>query len=465
MSGQGTLIAGRYRLERKIGSGAMGVVWESLDERLNRTVAVKQLLLQPALEPNERDEAVERTLREGRIAARLHHPNAISVFDVVDNDGVPCLVMEYLPSRSLDDVIRERGSISPGDVATIGAQVAAALAAAHDAGIVHRDIKPGNVLLGRGGQVKITDFGISRATDDITVTKTGLIAGTPAYLAPEVAVGREPLPPSDVFSLGSTLYAAVEGEPPFGLSDNTLSLLHVVARGQINPPRQAGPLTEVLEALLRADPDSRPTARDASGMLRAVSQGQAPDVPPDPNGGTTAVMAGQNPATRAMTSALPAQGTQVRPAAEEEQVGPPPRKSRKALWLSLLALLVLAAIVLGLWAGGVFGAGEKKPQLPVPSAPSSTVELPTTTPEDTTVEDTTPQEPTRTREHRETIEPTTTRQRETTTTEPTPTTEAPTTTPNQTLLPGGGGDNNGGGGGGAQGGPVPGGHGHGGNNQ
>src|SRR5919198_210300 len=177
-------------------------------------------------------------MREGRIAARLQHQHAISVYDVAEDEGQPVLVMEYLPSTSLAAMMSEHGPLPPREVARVGAQVASALGAAHAAGVVHRDIKPGNILLGDDGTVKITDFGISRATDDVTVTKTGLIAGTPAYLAPEVAVGRDPAPPSDVFSLGSTLYAAVEGEPPFGLSENTLGLLHRVAAGRIVPPQQ-----------------------------------------------------------------------------------------------------------------------------------------------------------------------------------------------------------------------------------
>jgi len=188
----------------------MGVVWTALDERLHRTVAVKQLLLQPGLAEADTDEAKRRAMREGRIAARLQHPHAVAVYDVAEDDSQPWLIMEYLPSKSLSGVLSERGTLPPRDVASIGMQVASALAAAHNAGIVHRDIKPGNILLGDDGTVKITDFGISRATGDVTVTATGMLAGTPAYLAPEVAKGYDPGSPSDVFSLGSTLYAAIE---------------------------------------------------------------------------------------------------------------------------------------------------------------------------------------------------------------------------------------------------------------
>jgi eukaryotic-like serine/threonine-protein kinase len=267
------VVAGRYRLGARIGSGAMGVVWQARDERLHRTVAVKQLLLAPDLSPAQAEEARLRSMREGRIAARLSHPNAITVYDVVDEDGAPWLIMEYLPSRSLAAVIAEKGTLPPTDVARIGAQVAAALVAAHAAGIVHRDVKPANVLLGDDGTVKITDFGISRATGDVTVTATGMLAGTPAYLAPEVAKGHEPTAASDVFSLGSTLYTAVEGHSPFGLGENTLALLYAVAAGRVSPPRQAGPLTALLMRLLRAEPAERPTMAEARDGLAAVAAG------------------------------------------------------------------------------------------------------------------------------------------------------------------------------------------------
>jgi serine/threonine protein kinase len=277
VSDEGRLVAGRYRIIGRIGTGAMGAVWQAQDEVLGRTVAIKQLLLQPHLDQHDAEDARQRTMREGRIAARLHHPNAISVFDVVtDDNGQPCLIMEYLNSTSLASVLQERRTLPPTEVARIGAQVAAALREAHAVGIVHRDIKPGNILLAGNGTVKITDFGISRAKDDVTVTKTGMIAGTPAYLAPEVAIGGDPGPESDIFSLGSTLYAACEGQPPFGLSENTLSLLHAVAAGQINPPRQSGPLASVLAVLLHPDTQHRPTAEECEELLAAVARGETP---------------------------------------------------------------------------------------------------------------------------------------------------------------------------------------------
>ncbi|MBC6446261.1 serine/threonine-protein kinase [Actinokineospora xionganensis] len=365
MSDEGRLVAGRYRLVERIGSGAMGVVWRAIDERLSRSVAVKKLLLPPGLPPEEADEAVARCLREGRIAARLHHPNAIAVFDVVDEDGVPCLIMEYLPSVSLAIALSDDGPMDPVEVARIGSQVAAALAAAHAAGIVHRDIKPGNILLGDDGSVKITDFGISRATDDVTVTKTGLIAGTPAYLAPEVAIGREPSAASDVFSLGSTLYAAAEGEPPFGLSENTLGLLHAVASGKLNEPKQSGALTGVLMALLATDVEDRPSAGRARDLLATVARGEEPNLP-------KIAAAEPDVATRLVVA--------TGPTGEREQ--PEPRaKSAKPLVFASAAVTV--ALALGAWmVVNKGGAAEK-----INDGPTRLNNVPTSTVTVTSVEE------------------------------------------------------------------------------
>ncbi len=278
MSDEGELIAGRYRLVSRLGSGAMGVVWQAHDERLHRTVVVKQLLLPPRLSEGEADEANRRAMREGRITARLHHPHAIAVYDVAEHKGQPCLIMEYLASRSLATTLSLQGVLPPAKVASIGSQIASAVAAAHQAGIVHRDIKPGNVLLADDGTVKITDFGISHAVGDATVTATGMLTGTPAYLAPEVARGNSAGFSSDVFSLGATLYTALEGTPPFGLNNNAIALLHQVASGEITPPRKSGPLTPVLLRLLQPNPDQRPTmdqAHDALATLAASPAGPA----------------------------------------------------------------------------------------------------------------------------------------------------------------------------------------------
>jgi eukaryotic-like serine/threonine-protein kinase len=277
------LVAGRYRLEQRVATGAMGAVWRAHDERLNRTVALKELLIPPGLPDAEAQTATDRAMREGRIAARLQHPHAICVYDVALDTGtgtgsqlVPWLVMEYLPSRSLAAVLAEYGTLAPDEAARIGQQVAAALTAAHEAGIVHRDVKPGNVLLGADGTAKITDFGISRASWDATVTSTGVLAGTPAYFAPELARGEAPGPASDVFSLGSTLYVTVEGVPPFGVDDNTLAMLRTVAEGRVRPAQQAGLLSTLLMQLLSDDPAARPTMAQAAAALGAVATHSVP---------------------------------------------------------------------------------------------------------------------------------------------------------------------------------------------
>ncbi|WP_039798434.1 serine/threonine-protein kinase [Nocardia araoensis] len=299
------LIAGRYRLTDPIGTGAMGVVWRATDVRLQRTVAVKQVLLGPGLTGSAALEAKRRAMREGRIAARLHHPNAITVFDVAEEDGQPWLVMEYMDAPSLATKLSGDRTLPPLEVARIGAQAASALAAAHDAGIMHRDVKPANLLVADDGTVKITDFGISRAVGDVTVTATGFLAGTPAYLSPEVARGEDPEPASDVFALGSTLYAAVQGAPPFGEGDNPLALLHAVARGEIPAPEAAGALGPVLMYLLAPAVADRPTMREAKAVLEAVAAGRDVELPAS----VTKVI----PAPAAATTVLPNQAAALSP--------------------------------------------------------------------------------------------------------------------------------------------------------
>jgi tRNA A-37 threonylcarbamoyl transferase component Bud32 len=253
------LIAGRYRLISRVGSGAMGVVWQARDERLGRTVAVKQLRSPIGMSSTQIEQAQQRARREARIAARLQHPHAVAVFDVAEHDGRPCLVMEYVPSRSLSEVLADGGALPAAQVAQIGAHMASALVAAHEAGIVHRDIKPGNILMTESGAVKLTDFGISRATGDVTLTGTGEMLGTPAFTSPEVAQGRTAGASSDVFSLGATLYAALEGTPPFGMGPNAMALLLRIVNDEIRPPEHVGPLMSTLLWMLRHEPMDRPS--------------------------------------------------------------------------------------------------------------------------------------------------------------------------------------------------------------
>ncbi|OXR42953.1 Serine/threonine-protein kinase PknB [Nocardia cerradoensis] len=346
------LIAGRYRLADPIGSGAMGVVWRASDVRLRRTVAVKQLLLAPGLTKAQALEAKMRAMREGRIAARLHHQNAVTVFDVAEEDGQPWLVMEYVDAQSLAALMRDKGPLEPREVARIGAKVAAALAAAHDAGIVHRDVKPANILVADNGTVKITDFGISRAVGDVTVTSTGFLAGTPAYLSPEIARGEDPEPSSDVFALGSTLYAAVEGAPPFGEGDNPLAVLHSVVSAKVPEPKRAESLGPVLMSLLAADSADRPTMREAQQALEAVADGRpaalvpaATKVLPQPgaDAAATTVLSApeQTPAAPAPAGAA---STARTPAPQPK---PGPLRDRR-IWAAAAAAVLVLAVIIGL---------------------------------------------------------------------------------------------------------------------
>lgn len=263
----------RYRMERAIGAGGMGTVWLATDTLLERPVAIKRLRQETA----EDVEARQRILREARIAARLHDPRIVALFDVLSVDDVPWLVMEYLPSESLSELLKRQVRLTPQAAAGIGATVAEALDVAHRAGVTHRDVKPGNVLLGPNFTVKLTDFGIAHSTGDATITAANLLTGTPAYFAPEVAAGDDPGPAADVWSLGATIYTTVEGHPPFGTPDgNVLRFLQRVATQPIQPPLSAGPLTPVLMRMLDRDPAARPSPAAAAAALRAVANGAAP---------------------------------------------------------------------------------------------------------------------------------------------------------------------------------------------
>ena len=293
MSTPSTLVADRYRLVKMLGAGGMGVVWHAWDERLHRPVALKMLRTQPELTDPERELATDRAMREARITAGLHHPHAVTVFDVVEYEGQPCIVMQLIESTPLSILLREHGTMAPAETARIGAQVGSALAAAHKMRIVHRDVKPGNILITEDGSAMISDFGISHALGDATITATGMIHGTPAYLAPEVARGLPTSFASDVFSLGSTLYAMLEGEPPFGSEKNAIALLHKVARGGYPPPKHAGQLAPLLRQMLSPQPKRRPTmasvaealsARAGGNRTAAVAVALAPASPVDGTG-------------------------------------------------------------------------------------------------------------------------------------------------------------------------------------
>ena len=266
-----TTITDRYLVERPIGSGGMGTVWLARDQRLGRLVAVKQI----GLLPGETAPDLARAMREARSSAVLHHPHVVSVYDVVEEDDHIWLVMEYVASRTLWEVISRDGPLAPEAAVTIGAQIADGLAAAHAAGTIHRDVKPGNILVTDERVAKISDFGIARAHDQGQLTQTGLVIGTPEYFAPELARGEDPTPAVDVWALGATLYAAVEGQPPYPRQSNALALLATIA--STPPPRaeHAGFLTEPIARMLDPDPGSRWSMQDAAHVLRRLQEDHA----------------------------------------------------------------------------------------------------------------------------------------------------------------------------------------------
>jgi eukaryotic-like serine/threonine-protein kinase len=277
----GRVVGGRYALTDVLGRGGMGTVWLATDQVLERQVALKEVTFSVDLSDEDRRILRERTMREARAAARLDHPCVTTVYDVVEDGGKPWLVMERVSARSLQDILEEQGPLPPAAVARIGLDVLAALEAAHEAGIVHRDVKPANVLVDRNGGARLTDFGIATATGDSSLTTGGALIGSPSYMAPERANGEDPRPPVDLWSLGATLYAAVEGRPPFDRGEAMATLLSVVSEHPA-PMLRAGPLQSVLTGLLAKDPDRRATVEQARRELRAVlsAPGPAPSAPP-----------------------------------------------------------------------------------------------------------------------------------------------------------------------------------------
>ena len=330
---QPDLIAGRYRVERPVGRGGMGTVWLCRDEVLKRDVAVKQV----GRLPGETVTDTARAMREARSSAALSHRNVVSVFDVVEQDGAAWMVMEYVPSRTLTRILREDGPLDPLWVAGIGAQVADGLAAAHRAGTVPRDVKPDNILVTDEGVAKISDFGIARTAGDATLTQTGLLTGTPGYFSPELARGGDPAPASDVWSLGATLYVAVEGQLPYAEHANPLALLQTIATDRPRRPHRAGALGPALERMMDPDPRSRWAMADAAHALHRLvhrARPQRSEVP-------ATLAAAPPPETAPETAAGTAAGTAAAApvAAAEGDRG----AHGRLLWL--VGIAVLAAVV------------------------------------------------------------------------------------------------------------------------
>lgn len=285
------VVAGRYRLRSVIGSGSMGTVWSAYDEFLHRPVAVKEVRLPPGVPASQADELRERTLREARAIAVLSHPNVIILHDVARENDEPFVVMELLPSRSLAHILRDHGALTVEQAAAIGIAVASALEAAHAAGITHRDVKPGNVLVAGDGRIKLTDFGIARNVSEATMTRTGVMLGSPAYIAPEVASGGAVVPAADLWGLGATLFAAIEGSPPYDADGDPLETVGKVVNGKVPKPAP-GPLADVIGALMKKEPSKRITLREVRRRLYPLQAKTLIDLFPaelfhTPDGGKT----------------------------------------------------------------------------------------------------------------------------------------------------------------------------------
>ena len=333
------LIAGRYRVEREVGRGGMGSVWLCRDERLGRPVAVKQV----GGLPGESSMHIARALREARHSAALNHPNVVSIFDALEEGDHVWLVMEYVPSRTLSQLIKQDGAVEPTRAAWIGAQVADGLAAAHARGTIHRDVKPGNILVRDDDLAKISDFGIARTLGEEQLTRSGLVTGTPVYFSPELARGEEASPASDVWAMGASLYAAVEGRPPYPDQTNAIALLSTIARERPQRPQRAGVLEQPIARMLDPDPTARWTMAQVAHALHRIHEDAT----------------GMDASER--TTVLPA------PVAEAPRPEPPPTPVRETVHVSEPATAERAAgagVAAAAAAGGPPAGGGASPGHP-----------------------------------------------------------------------------------------------------
>lgn len=348
------MIAGRYSLDREVGRGGMGAVWLGRDEVLGRAVALKRI----GMAPGATGPDLQRAEREARLAARLSHPHVVAVFDLVEEVQEHWLVMEYVEGSNLAHLIRDRGALDPAQAAALVAQAADGLAAAHAAGIVHRDVKPSNILVTTDGQVKLSDFGIARAEADPALTQTGLVTGSPAYLAPEVASGRTATDASDVWSLGATLFHALSGHPPYEVGDNLLGALYRIVHEE--PPRLDGTgwLGPLLESTMSLDPADRWSMAQVRDFLQAGPGAPLPA-----------------PVPRRTTPQVDEHGTQqlsrpvVVPAADAA-----PSRRRGGILPILVGVAVVALLTVVAFAIGFRGDGDDDPDAASssPTAPPST---------------------------------------------------------------------------------------------
>ncbi|MEU5075029.1 serine/threonine-protein kinase [Streptomyces asoensis] len=352
--GSERLIAGRYRLLTPLGEGGMGTVWRARDEVLHREVAVKEVRAPHGLAASDVERMYARLEREAWAAARVANRNVVTVYDVATQDGRPWIVMEIVHGISLAELLDAEGPLDPARAARIGAEVLSALRAAHDAGVLHRDVKPANVLMSNDGRVVLTDFGIATVEGTSALTMTGEVIGSPEFLAPERALGRTPGPESDLWSLGVLLYAAVEGNSPFR-HDTPLSTLRAIVDEELPPPRRAGPLAPVIEGLLRKDPAERLSGDRAEQDLRLVAAGGTPfgdtlrSTPPAPYGPYTPTAATPaEPLRREPRAGTPPQPWTAAPATTGPQR---PDRGRRAGAVLAAGVAVLALAVAGLTYG------------------------------------------------------------------------------------------------------------------
>lgn len=375
------MIAGRYTLGREVGRGGSGVVHLAHDEVLGRDVALKRIGMVPGADSPD----LVRAEREARLAAALNHPHVVAVFDLVEDEGDHWLVMEYVAGSTLAQMSRDEGGLPPQRAAELVAQAADALAAAHGAGIVHRDVKPSNILVAADGQAKLTDFGIARARADASLTQTGLVTGSPAYLAPEVASGASATTASDVWSLGATLYQAATGHPPYDVGDNLVGGLYRIVHEE--PPRlpEGHPLAPLLAATMVKDPAGRWSMERFRDALRQVAGGDVAAA------AVTRALATPTASAPATTPAPEAERTGVLPAAPRPDPTPAPAGRGQAprhldpRWLAgALAAVLAVALLVWLWPDG----DSREPTAGTPDRSQPAAEEPTATDTGATAADT-----------------------------------------------------------------------------
>jgi serine/threonine protein kinase len=369
-------IGGRYRLDRSIGQGGMGTVWQGHDQLLGREVAVKEVRFPPELGKQEVADLRERTLREARATARLSHPNVITTYDVVEEDDRPWIVMELLKTRSLSEVLRDEGPLPPHRVAEIGLGVLAALETAHAQGVVHRDVKPSNVLVTADGRPVLTDFGIATMAGDPALTSTGVVLGSPAYMSPERARGKAFGPESDLWSLGVTLFVAAEGRPPFE-SDNALGTLTAIISDPVPPMSVGGPLALAVGGLLRKEPQERASIATVRKQLQEAAADRTTEAAAPVVSTVALDRAGH-------TEALPAAGVGAA-APRAAAPTPPPSgpttyddEGRRRSGL-LVAALVVGVLLIGSIVAFALLSGGGDPNTADPRTTASTSAPPTTT--------------------------------------------------------------------------------------